>query len=71
VDDMTNKDRLRLINAITTIQGTCSAKHFVSTVADCRWIINILSNTELSSESVKIELDLFKKLAPEFAEISA
>lgn len=68
---MTNKERLRLINAITTMQGTCSAKYFVSTVADCRWIINILSNTELSSESVKIELDLFKKLAPEFAEISA
>ena len=68
---MTNKERLRLINAITTLQGSCSAKLFVSTVADCRWIINILSNTELSSESVKIELDLFKKLAPEFAEISA
>lgn len=68
---MTNKERLRLINAITTMQGTCSAKLFVSTVADCRWIINILSNTELSNKAVKIELDLFKKLAPEFAEISA
>ena len=66
---MTNKERLRLINAITTMQGTCSAKLFVSTVADCRWIINILSNNELSTKAVITELDLFIKLAPKFAEI--
>ncbi len=66
---MTYKERLRLINAITTMQGTCSVKYFISTVADCRWIINILSNTELSTKAVITELDLFIKLAPKFAEI--
>lgn len=66
---MSNKERLRLINHITTIQEALSAKHFVSSVAACRRVINILSNTELSSEAVITELDLFIKLAPEFAEI--
>ena len=66
---MNNKERLRLINAITIMQSNCSAKYFVSKVADCRWIINTLSNTELSSKTVINELDLFIKSSPEFAEI--
>lgn len=66
---MTNKERLRLIIAITIMQSNCSAKYFVNTVADCRWIINVLSNTELSSEVVITELDLFIKSSPEIAEI--
>lgn len=66
---MSNKERLRLINHITTIQEALSAKHFVSSVAACRRVINNLSNTELSSETVIAELVLFIKLAPKFAEI--